>query len=82
MKLGLDTNCMRVWYCRVILRRGRGTKMGIRERPGPSPAATAINLLLLSNEMIYILSRGYIYRTIFSTDFSDLILEPRDAVFL
>ena len=34
-------------------------------------------ILLLSNEIIYILSQGYIYGTRFSPEFSDSIMEPR-----
>ena len=51
--------------------------MGSRERPGPSPVVMAINRLLLSNEIICILSRGYICGTRFSPKFSDSRLEPR-----
>ena len=67
-----------MWYCRVIVRRVREVNQGGRERPGPSPLMMTVNLLMSSNEIIYILSRGYIYGIIFSPKFIDSILEPRD----
>ena len=42
---------MWVWDCSVLVCRGRGVDPIVRERPGPSPAAMAIYLFLLSDEV-------------------------------
>ena len=51
-KLGLETRWRWAWECRVIVSIRRGMDLGCHERPGPSPAVMAINLLLSSNEII------------------------------